>query len=267
MQVLPEHDNLTRKAKTRSEPRDIARLEQEALSLLSKVFVDKAHGKPALVSSFGSESAVLLHLLSRVAPGAPVLFIDTLMLFEETLQYQVELTEQLGLSGVQRIMPDLYEAKKHDPYGRMHLTDTDSCCSLRKIKPLEDSLRQYDTWVSGRKRFQGETRAQLSVQEKDDWGRVKFNPLADWTAEDIKAYFERHDLPHNPLLSRGYKSIGCSPCTTPVAEGEDPRSGRWRGEDKTECGIHFENGVMVRTGPNADANRSDGASTGAVNER
>lgn len=261
MQVLPEHANLTAKASPAAETRNIDHLEQEALSLLSKIFVDNAYGNPALVSSFGAESAVLLHLLSRVNRDVPVLFVDTLMLFEETLQYQIDLAEQLGLTGVKRVMPDLYEAKKHDPYGRLHLSDTDSCCALRKIKPLENFLRNYDTWVSGRKRFQGETRAQLGVQEKDDWGRVKFNPLADWQAQDIKTYFERYDLPRNPLVDRGYKSIGCSPCTTPVAEGEDARSGRWRGEDKTECGIHFENGVMVRTGPEMTANE------GTVNER
>lgn len=241
MHVLPE-----RVKETLEPSSNFDQLEQEALALLNKVIGDKHHGKAALVSSFGAESAVLLHLASRVNPDVPVLFIDTLMLFEETLQYQLELAETLGLSNVIRVLPDLYEARDKDPYGSMHLTDPDSCCDLRKIKPLENALCEYNAWVSGRKRFHGEARAQLSVQEMDSEGRHKFNPLADWKAGDIKAYFELHELPRNPLFYRGFRSIGCSPCTTAVAEGEGPRSGRWRGQEKTECGIHFENGKLVR---------------------
>lgn len=221
-------------------------LEQEALELLQRIFFDKIHGKAALVSSFGSESAVLLHLASRIDPNIPVLFIDTLMLFEETLQYQLELAETLGLSNVIRILPDLHKAKDIDPYGRLHLTDPDSCCDLRKIKPLEENLCEYNAWVSGRKRFHGEERAQLAVQELDDQGRHKFNPLADWQAGDIKAYFERHELPRNPLFFRGFRSIGCSPCTVAVSEDENARSGRWQGLEKTECGIHLVDGKLVK---------------------
>lgn len=221
-------------------------LEQEALELLGRIFTDKVHGKAALVSSFGSESAVLLHLASRINPDIPVLFIDTLMLFEETLQYQLELAQTLGLSNVIRILPDLHKAKELDPYGRLHLTDPDSCCDLRKIKPLEENLCQYNAWVSGRKRFHGEERAQLAVQELDEQGRHKFNPLAEWQAGDIKAYFERHELPRNPLFYRGFRSIGCSPCTVAVSEDEDARSGRWQGQEKSECGIHLVDGKLVK---------------------
>ncbi|MEP2758420.1 MAG: phosphoadenylyl-sulfate reductase [Hyphomicrobiales bacterium] len=244
MHVLPEKN---KKALVPSPNFD--QLEQEALALLGKIFDDKAYGKAALVSSFGAESAVLLHLLSRVNPDAPVLFIDTLMLFEETLTYQLELAETLGLSNVLRVLPDLYEAREKDPFGSLHLNDPDSCCDLRKIKPLESALCEYNAWASGRKRFHGEARAQLSVQEMDSEGRHKFNPLADWKAGDIKAYFERHELPRNPLFYRGFRSIGCSPCTTAVSDGDDPRSGRWRGQEKTECGIHFENGKLSATKP------------------
>lgn len=221
-------------------------LEQEALELLGRIFTDKVHGKAALVSSFGSESAVLLHLASRINPDIPVLFIDTLMLFEETLQYQLELAQTLGLSNVIRILPDLHKAKELDPYGRLHLTDADSCCDLRKIKPLEENLCQYNAWVSGRKRFHGEERAQLGVQELDEQGRHKFNPLAEWQAGDIKAYFERHELPRNPLFYRGFRSIGCSPCTVAVNEDEDARSGRWQRQEKSECGIHLVDGKLVK---------------------
>lgn len=242
MHVLPEQH----KATLTPSP-NFDQLEQEAIALLGKIFAEKVHGKAALVSSFGAESAVLLHLASRINPNVPVLFIDTLMLFEETLQYQLELAETLGLSNVIRVLPDLYDARDNDPYGSLHLTEPDSCCDLRKIKPLENALCEYNAWVSGRKRFHGDARAQLSVQELDSEGRHKFNPLADWKAGDIKAYFERHELPRNPLFYRGFRSIGCSPCTSAVAEGEDSRSGRWRGQEKTECGIHFEDGKLVQS--------------------
>lgn len=241
MHVLPERqtDQLRPSA-------NFDQLEQEALELLGRIFDDKIHGKATLVSSFGSESAVLLHLASRINPDIPVLFIDTLMLFEETLQYQLELAQTLGLSNVIRILPDLHKARDTDPYGRLHLTDPDSCCDLRKIKPLEKHLCQYNAWVSGRKRFHGEERAQLTVQELDDEGRHKFNPLADWQAGDIRAYFERHELPRNPLFYRGFRSIGCSPCTVAVGDEENARSGRWQGQKKTECGIHFVDGKLVK---------------------
>lgn len=242
MHVLPE-----RSKETLVPSSNFDQLEQEAFALLDKVFGRNVHGKAAMVSSFGAESAVLLHLASRVNPDVPVLFIDTLMLFEETLQYQLELAETLGLSNVIRVLPDLYEAHDKDAFGSLHLSDPNSCCDLRKIKPLENALCEYNAWVSGRKRFHGEARAQLSVQEMDSEGRHKFNPLAEWKAGDIKAYFERHELPRNPLFYRGFRSIGCSPCTSAVAEGEDPRSGRWRGQEKSECGIHFENGKLIQT--------------------
>tara|TARA_R110002073_G_scaffold73956_6_gene180701 strand:+ start:110 stop:892 length:783 start_codon:yes stop_codon:yes gene_type:complete len=241
MHVLPERqtDQLAPSA-------NFDQLEQEALALLTNVFGEKIHGKAALVSSFGSESAVLLHLASRVDPDVPVLFIDTLMLFEETLQYQLELAQTLGLRNVIRVLPDLHEARDTDPFGRLHLTDPDACCTLRKIKPLEKNLCQYNAWVSGRKRFHGKERAELAVQELDEQGRHKFNPLAEWQAGDIKAYFERHELPRNPLFYRGFRSIGCSPCTIAVGEHDDPRSGRWQGQEKSECGIHLVDGKLVR---------------------
>lgn len=250
MHVLPERP--TNKLRPSA---NFDQLEQEAFELLERIFAEKAHGKAALVSSFGSESAVLLHLASRVDPSIPVLFIDTLMLFEETLQYQLELAQTLGLSNVIRILPDLHEARDKDPYGRLHLTDPDSCCDLRKIKPLEQNLCNYNAWVSGRKRFHGDERSQLAVQEIDEQGRHKFNPLAEWQAGDIKAYFERHELPRNPLFFRGFRSIGCSPCTVAVGDQEDARSGRWRGQDKSECGIHLVDGKLVKTKMASEAQR------------
>lgn len=213
--------------------------------ILHDTFVKALYGKAALVSSFGAESAVLLHMLAQVKPDAPVLFIDTQMLFQETLDYQLSLAAHLGLTNVQTIRASEFLLRRKDAFGRLHLNDTDGCCQLRKIAPLEAALQGYDAWVSGRKRHQSDSRAGLAISEVAG-GRVKLNPLANWQREDIVAYFEAHDLPRHPLAAKGFGSIGCGPCTTPVAFGEDPRAGRWRGADKVECGIHFENGKLVR---------------------
>ncbi|MBL4806134.1 MAG: phosphoadenylyl-sulfate reductase [Rhodobacteraceae bacterium] len=215
------------------------------LDLMHDVFSGGKYGKAALVSSFGAESAVLLHLLSRVNKAAPVLFVDTQMLFQETLDYQLHLTETFGLTNVQRISAESETLRRNDVFGRLHLSDTDKCCDLRKLAPLNTALQEYDTWVSGRKRHQSMSRAQIEVFEQDA-GRTKISPLADWSRDDIAAYFSEHDLPRHPLVAKGFASIGCAPCTTAVKAGEDARAGRWRNSEKTECGIHFENGKIVR---------------------
>ncbi|SDJ49118.1 phosphoadenylyl-sulfate reductase [Aliiruegeria lutimaris] len=205
-------------------------------------------GKLAMVSSFGAESVVLLHQLSLVAPETPVLFIDTQMLFPETLDYQREVANALGLTGIRVIRARAMNLAVEDPANALHLSDTDACCDLRKTRPLEKALQPFDSWISGRKRFQSGTRARLPLIEEEA-GKLKLNPMADWSSEQIADYIRRHDLPRHPLVAKGFPSIGCAPCTSPVAEGEDPRSGRWRGQDKVECGIHFVNGKMVRVGP------------------
>lgn len=209
-------------------------------------------GDIAMVSSFGADSVVLLHQLSLVAPTLPVLFIDTQMLFPETLDYQREVAEALGFSGIRVIRARAMNLAVEDPANALHLSDTDACCDLRKTRPLERAIQPFDSWISGRKRFQSGTRARLPLVEEEN-GKLKFNPMADWSSEQIADYIRAHDLPRHPLVAKGYPSIGCAPCTSPVAEGEDPRSGRWRGEDKVECGIHFVNGKMVRVGPGAEA--------------
>ena len=213
--------------------------------ILRDTFVNGRYGKAAMVSSFGAESAVLLHMLAQVNPDADVLFVDTQMLFQETLDYQLSLAAHLGLVNVKTIRASEFLLRRQDAFGRLHLSDTDGCCQLRKIAPLEAALAGYDAWVSGRKRHQSDSRAGLALSEIAG-GRVKLNPLANWQPEDIAAYFTEHDLPRHPLAAKGFGSIGCGPCTTPVAIGEDPRAGRWRGSDKVECGIHFEGGKIVR---------------------
>jgi phosphoadenosine phosphosulfate reductase len=207
-------------------------------------------GDIALVSSFGAESIVLLHMAAMIRRDAPVLFIDTEMLFAETLVYQQEVSERLGLRAVRIIRAE--DIAKTNPDGTLHRRDTDACCFLRKTAPMHKALAGFDGWITGRKRFQSQTRAALDFFEVEHGtGRIKVNPLAHWAPEDVRVYMEENRLPRHPLVAKGYPSIGCAPCTSPVKAGEDPRAGRWRDESKDECGIHFVNGKAVRTGVSA----------------
>jgi phosphoadenosine phosphosulfate reductase len=143
-----------------------------------------------------------------------------------------------------------------DPDQALHKRDTDACCALRKTAPLNRALKGFDGWITGRKRFQGGTRAALEFFEAKEntgqtTGRIKVNPLAFWRPGDIRTYMEENRLPRHPMAARGYPSLGCMPCTSKVSLGEDPRTGRWRGSKKSECGIHFVEGKMVRTGEDA----------------
>lgn len=217
-----------------------------AVAVLDRALSDPAVGRIALVSSFGAESVALLHLVSVVDRTVPVVFIDTEMLFPETLAYQTEVAEALGLTDLRRITAPRPALAARDPAGDLHRTDPDACCSLRKTEPLEAALDGFDAWITGRKRFQGGDRASLDFFETDAGGRIKVNPLAHWEKGDVLDYIVENRLPRHPLVARGYPSIGCAPCTTPVAEGEDERAGRWRGHEKTECGIHFADGKLVR---------------------
>ncbi len=194
-------------------------------------------GRVALVSSFGAEAAVLLHLVAEADPAMPVLFLDTGHLFPETLAHRDRLVRRLGLRDVRSLRPDPAELAAEDPENWLWASDPNACCALRKVRVLRRALSGFDLWISGRKRYQASTRAALPLFERDD-GRVKVNPLAAWGAAEINAYREAHDLPAHPLVAQGYPSIGCLPCTSRVRPGEDPRAGRWRGRGKVECGIH-----------------------------
>lgn len=217
-----------------------------AIEVLKRAVTDPDLGQVALVSSFGAESVVLLHMVSRVAPGLPVLFIDTQMLFPETLAYQQEVAERLALTNVQVTTASEAEIAAHDPDGTLHKVNPDACCDFRKTVPLERVLSGYDAWITGRKRFQNGQRAALEFFEPEPPARLRVNPLAHWRPEDVQDYMVENRLPRHPLVAKSYPSIGCAPCTSPVAPGEDPRSGRWRGQEKSECGIHFIGGRMVR---------------------
>lgn len=202
-------------------------------------------GHVALVSSFGAESVVLLHMAALIDRATPVLFIDTEMLFTQTLVYQQEVTERLGLTGVSILRAG--DARMRDARKDLHRSDPEACCALRKSAPLNTALRPYDGWMTGRKRFQSGSRASLEFFEVEaGTDRIKVNPLAHWAPSDVAAYMDENRLPRHPLVAEGYPSIGCAPCTSKVVDGEDGRAGRWRGSDKTECGIHFANGQTLR---------------------
>lgn len=191
----------------------------------------------ALVSSFGAESAVLLHMAAQVRPDLPILFLDTGMLFAQTLDYRRALTARLGLTDVRDLRPAFADLATADPKSDLWRTDTDACCGVRKVLPLERGLEGFEAWITGRKRFHGGDRLSLPVVESAE-GRIKFNPLANWDKSGLDAYMERHGLPPHPLVEHGYPSLGCWPCTQPVEAGQDVRAGRWAGSEKTECGIH-----------------------------
>jgi len=191
----------------------------------------------ALVSSFGAESAVMLDIAARVKPDIPVLFLDTGMLFGQTLDYRKQLAAQFGLTDVRDLRPAYNDLATADPQAKLWETDTDGCCHIRKVLPLDRALGDFDAWVTGRKRFHGASRLALPVVEQAG-EQIKFNPLANWTRADLDAYVAEYELPAHPLVAQGFPSVGCWPCTQAVEEGEDVRAGRWAGSQKTECGIH-----------------------------
>ena len=215
----------------------LASVKDAGVALLRRAVTRDFAGRFAVVSSFGADSAMLLALVAEIDRAVPVLFLDTGMHFPETLAYRDALTARLGLTDVRSIVPDPAAVAARDPRGDLHLFVPDDCCALRKVAPLARALAPFAAWATGRRRQQAATRTHLPFVETVD-GRQKYNPLADWTAERIAAELARRGLPRHPLVTRGYPSIGCAPCTRAVRPGEDARAGRWAGLAKTECGIH-----------------------------
>ena len=191
----------------------------------------------ALVSSFGTESAALLKVMADVDPAIPVIFLDTGWLFEETLAYRDTLIAALGLRDVRSIKPLEEALSRQDPDRELWFSDPDACCRIRKVEPLARALKPFSAWINGRKRFQGGARAEIPVVE-DDGTKLKFNPFANVSREEIEAIYKLAKLPPHPLVASGYLSVGCMPCSSRTAPDEDARAGRWRGRSKTECGIH-----------------------------
>jgi phosphoadenosine phosphosulfate reductase len=211
----------------------------DASAVLRLALRDAFRGRIALVSSFGTESALLLDLAAEIDRAVPVIFLDTGKLFPETLEYREMLVDRLGLTDVRVVRPESRALAAHDADGALWRQHADLCCTLRKTRPLQDALHGFDAWITGRKRFQTATRRDVGLFEGDAAGHVKVNPLAFWTADRIAAEFERRDLPRHPLEAYGFLSVGCTTCTVPVTEGSDRRAGRWPDQVKTECGIHM----------------------------
>jgi phosphoadenosine phosphosulfate reductase len=199
------------------------------------------HFRPEVIltCSFQHDGVVLAHMLQSIAPEVRVVFINTGFHFPETLAYRDEIVRRLGLQHfveLHPIMPREEFARTHglDLYAR----DPDLCCQINKVEPLRRYLPGLRAWVNGRRRDQAATRHDLHVVEALPNGLHKVNPLVGWTNRDTFYYMEQHGIPTHPLFERGYASIGCAPCTRPVLAGDDERSGRWVGQNKTECGIH-----------------------------
>ena len=214
--------------------------ELSAVDFLTTMLQHEFKDEICVVSSFGAESAVLLHMVAQIDPTTPVIFLNTGKLFGETLRYRDRLQTLLGLTDVRSIGPHPTDLAEKDSNEDLWQKNNDMCCHIRKNLPQERALKEFKAVLTGRKRFQTSQRGNMQRIEIDDEAaaRLRINPLADFTLEDLQAYLETHNLPKHPLVKDGYLSIGCMPCTDKVKEGDDYRSGRWSEQDKEECGMH-----------------------------
>lgn len=229
---------IEREAQAEAERLDAFYGDLPAAEIIARTLESHGEGEIAAVSSFGADSAVLLHLIAEIDRTLPIIFLDTGKHFEETQRYRDDLAGDLGLSDIRIVTPGEAALERDDPDGKLHLADTDACCAIRKVEPMARGVAPFRGWFTGRKRFQSSTRQALAVFEAVG-PRLRINPLARWTTADQADYMRLHGLREHPLVAYGYLSIGCFPCTSVVKPGEDPRSGRWAGQAKTECGIHL----------------------------
>jgi phosphoadenosine phosphosulfate reductase len=209
-----------------------------AQEVIARAVADLFRGEIGAVSSFGADSAALLHMIAEIDRHLPIVFLDTGKHFSETLDYRDALAADFGLTDIRVVTPAEAALARIDPAGRLHETDVDACCGVRKVEPMARGVEPFRAWFTGRKRYQASTRVALPVFEAVG-SRIRINPLAHWTTADQADYMRVHRLRENPLVAYGYLSIGCFPCTQPVRPGADARSGRWAGQAKTECGIHL----------------------------
>lgn len=195
-----------------------------------------------MTSSFQAEGVVVLHMVREFLPDVPVIFLDTGYHFPETLAYRDRIAAAWGLNLI-NVVPERTVAEQESLFGILNQTAPDRCCSMRKVEPLFRALKDYRVWVTGLRRKQSTSRANLQQEEiftlPSGHRLEKLNPLADWTTSDVWQYAEAHDIPLLPLYDLGYSSIGCAPCTSLPLDPSDPRSGRWGGQ-KLECGIHIQ---------------------------
>jgi len=208
-----------------------------AYFLLEHILTFEFRDKIALVSSFGTEAAILLHMVSQIRPELDIVFIDTQKLFTLTHKYREQLTDLFGLKNVKIFTPAPNILKEQDPQGDLWSRDTKKCCDIRKVTTTDLALKPYKSWITGRKRSHGGSRLHMKKFEWVD-GVIKINPLANWKTSNINHYFDMHNIPRHPLYERGFLSVGCHHCSAPSSDPNNPRSGRWQGQEKTECGIH-----------------------------
>ncbi len=199
---------------------------------------DRFSQKMAMSSSFQTQSMPLLHMVTQILPDIPVLFIDTGYHFWETLMFREKIAEDWKLNII-----DLYRDSRWDVFARQNIRmlpveDPNLCCYLHKVQPMQNALKGFKAWISGIRRDQTAVRANAKILELQDDGLLKINPLLNWTKTDVKNYMEEYNLPNHPLYEKGYRSVGCAPCTVAIGVNDDERAGRWAGRGKVECGLH-----------------------------
>lgn len=204
-----------------------------------------------VTSSFQTQSLPLLYLISRITPNTPIFFLDTGFHFKETYEYASRLKRSLGLN-IQYLKPLMPRDEFLLKNGKLYESDSNMCCYLNKVEPLQRALTGKLAWISGIRRDQTPQRAQTPIISMQSNGLYKVCPLVHWTQAHVDAYITRFNLPKHPLFDKGYLSIGCEPCTRVVLPQDDPRSGRWAGAQKTECGLHYNpDGSLDRGKPSS----------------
>ncbi len=225
---------------------DVAEIERLGLEFEKKTpqeiirfALDKYGSRVSFASSFGAEDVAIIDMIAKIKPGARVFTLETGYLFQETHDVIRRIKEKYDIK-LETYAPSTNVEEFERQYGKLYETDPDKCCAIRKIEPLNRAIADnLDAWITGIRRDQSPTRANAKKVEVDKkFNLVKFNPIADWTSEDVWAYIKKNNVPYNILHDRNYPSIGCAPCTKAVKSGEDPRAGRWAGKEKTECGLH-----------------------------
>jgi len=203
-----------------------------------EVSIRKFKSKITYICSFGTESAIILHMISKINKNFPIFLLNTHFLFPETIVYKNKLLKKFSLTNCSDIFPDESLIKKKDPENNLWKNNTDGCCEIRKVKPLDKALKNYSSWISGRKSYHQGQRIDLNPFELLN-EKIVVNPLINITKQEVENYFEVNNLPKHPLLNDGFFSIGCIHCTFKTTDKNDIRSGRWKNKIKTECGIHL----------------------------
>lgn len=215
----------------------------ESKKILEKCIYYFFEKKIAYVCSFGAESAVLLHMISNIERNLPVVFINTLKLFNETIDYKDRLVREFSLKNITELTPSKEDIELYDSEGKLWSNNPDKCCNFRKVKILDNYLNNFQAWFSGRKGYQSDERSKNNIVELQD-KKFIISPLISWKKKDVDDYYIKYNLPRHPLSDQGFLSIGCKNCTSKTVNLSDIRSGRWNGLQKTECGIYKSNTII-----------------------